>query len=330
MPPDISLIIPVFNNEAFLKSSLASARAQEGMSLEIIIIDDGSTDTSLSMIKAQAAEDPRIIVISQVNQGVSAARNAGLDRATGRWVAFLDGDDWLAPGSLAEWLEQAEKAQLDCLICNGFSFKTDDPQAFLDSKPLGILRKQPWESVLTGGEWIVLGVKLGEWPHYVWLQFCRRSVIEEARLRFRRDMIHEDIPWTLQLALAVKRLGFSRSPRYGYRRNPSSLTQSRNPDRVRHRIASYLKVGELLQTLSSGQPPALRKALHKQIQRELGHFLGLMRKGNVSRADRSRFASEFLAAGLPKVMLKSCSNYREVAAVFKAWYLSHIWKRQRS
>jgi glycosyltransferase involved in cell wall biosynthesis len=329
MSPDISLIIPVFNTEAFLDSSLASARAQAGVSLEIIVIDDGSSDASLSVIRAHASQDARIIVITQANQGVSAARNAGLDRATGRWLAFLDGDDWLAPGSLAAWQRQSEKAELDCLICNGFSFKTDDPQVFLDSKPLGILRKQPWESVLTGGDWIVHAVKLREWPHYVWLQFCRRSVIEEVRLRFRRDMIHEDIPWTVQLALAVRRLGFAPATRYGYRRNPSSLTQSRHPDRVRHRIASYLRVAGLLQSLSSGRPAALRQALHKQILREMGHFLGLMRKGNVSRADRSRFAAEFLAAGLARVMFKSCSNYRELAAVFKAWYLCQIWKRQQ-
>ncbi len=327
MPPDVSLIIPVFNNELYLDESLSSARAQEGLSLEIIIIDDGSTDASLSKIKAHAENDPRIIVIAQANQGVSAARNAGLDRASGKWLAFLDGDDWLAPGSLAAWHQQAEQGTLDCLLCNGFSFKSD-PQAFLASKPLAILRKQPWDSTLTGADWIVQGVQLREWPHYVWLQFCRRSVIEAAHLRFRRDMIHEDIPWTVQLALAVKRLAFSQSPRYGYRRNPASLTQSRSADKVHHRIASYLKVAALLKTLSDGQPPALRKALQKQILREMGHFLGLMRKGNVTRAHRSQFAAEFLAAGFAGMMFKSCSNYREVAATLKAWYLCHIWKRQ--
>ncbi len=327
MQPDVSLIIPVYNNEQYLGESLSAARAQGELSLEIIIIDDGSTDASLSLIKAHAARDPRIIVIAQANQGVSAARNAGLDRASGKWVAFLDGDDWLAPGSLAEWYQRAEQSGLDCLLCNGFSFKTD-PQAFLDTKPLAILRKQPWESTLTGAEWMVQGVKLREWPHYVWLQFCRRSVIEAAHLRFRRDMIHEDIPWTLQLALAVKRLGFSQPPRYGYRRNPSSLTQSRSADKVHHRIASYLKVAALLKSLSADQPPDVRKALQKQALREMGHFLGLMRKGNVSRADRSQFAAEFLATGCSKMMLKSCSNYRELAATLKAWYLCHIWKRQ--
>ncbi|WP_395751695.1 glycosyltransferase [Prosthecobacter sp.] len=329
MQPDVSLIIPVFNNESYLDESLSAARAQEGLSLEIIIIDDGSTDASLSKIKAHAEKDPRIVVIAQPNQGVSAARNAGLGRASGKWVAFLDGDDWLAPGSLAAWHQQAEQGTLDCLLCNGFSFKTD-PQAFLDTKPLAILRKQPWDSTLTGAEWMVQSVKTREWPHYVWLQFCRRSVLESAQLRFRRDMIHEDIPWTIQLALAVKRLAFSQPPRYGYRRNPSSLTQSRDAAKVHHRIASYLKVGALLKELATGQPPPVRKALHKQILREMGHFLGLMRKGNVSRADRSQFAAQFLAAGLPGMMFKSCSNYREAAATLKAWYLCHIWKRQKA
>ncbi len=325
MPPDVSLIIPVYNNEQYLDESLSAASAQVGPALEIIIIDDGSTDASLSLIKAHAERDPRILVIAQTNQGVSAARNAGLDRASGKWVAFLDGDDWLAPGSLAEWVQQAEQGNLDCLLCNGFSFKTD-PQDFLIGKPLGILRKQPWASILTGAEWIVQGVQLREWPHYVWLQLCRRSVIEDAQLRFRRDMIHEDIPWTLQLALAVNRLGFSQPPRYGYRRNPSSLTQSRDAAKVHHRIASYLKVAALLKSLANGQPTALRKALQKQVLREMGHFLGLMRKGNVSRADRSQFAVEFLASGCSKMMLKSCSNYREVAATLKAWYLCQKWK----
>ena len=329
MQPDVSLIIPVFNNEPYLDESLSAARAQVELSLEIIIIDDGSTDGSLSKIKAHAERDPRIIVIEQANQGVSAARNAGLDRASGNWLAFLDGDDWIAPGSLAAWHQQAEQGELDCLLCNGFSFRTD-PQVFLDSNPPAILNRQPWDSILSGSDWLVQGVKQCEWPHYVWMQFCRRSMIEAAQMRFRRDMIHEDIPWTVQLALAVKRMGFSQPPRYGYRSNPSSLTQSRDAAKVHHRIASYLKVAALLKDFAKGQPAALRGALQKQVVREMGHFLGKMRKGNVSRADRSQFAAEFLAAGFAGTMFKGCSNYRELAATFKAWYMCQIWKRQRA
>lgn len=328
MQPDVSLIIPVFNNELFLNESLASARAQEGLELEIIIIDDGSKDASLSLIKEHAKADPRIMVIEQENQGVSAARNAGLARASGKWVAFLDGDDWLAPGALAAWQRKAEQDDLDFLVCNGFSFRTE-PKTLLDSQPPAILSHQPWDEVMTGADWIVQCVQRREWPHYVWLQFCRRSVIEEAKMRFRQDMIHEDIPWTVQMALAAKRTGFSQPPRYGYRSNPDSLTQSRDADKVHHRISSYLKVAAFLKEFSLEQPQAVRKALQKQLLREMGHFLGKMRKGNVSRAHRSEFASEFLAAGLVGTMLKSCSNYRELAAAFKAWYLCQIWKRQK-
>lgn len=329
MQPDVSLIIPVFNNELYLDESLTAACEQGELSVEIIVIDDGSTDGSLSKIKAHAERDPRIVVIEQANQGVSAARNAGLDRASGKWLAFLDGDDWIAPGSLTAWHQQAERGDLDCLLCNGFSFRTD-PQVLLNSQPPAILSRQPWDSILSGSDWLVQGVKQCEWPHYVWLQFCRRSVIEEAQMRYRRDMIHEDIPWTVQLALAVKRMGFSQPPRYGYRSNPSSLTQSRDADKVHHRISSYLKVAALLKDFAKGQPAALRGALQKQIMREMGHFLGKMRKGNVSRAHRSEFATEFLAAGFAGTMLKGCSNYRELAATFKAWYMCQIWKRQRA
>lgn len=329
MQPDVSLIIPVFNNEPYLDESMSAACAQGELSLEIIVIDDGSTDGSLRKIKAHAERDPRIVVIEQANQGVSAARNAGLDRASGKWLAFLDGDDWIAPGSLTAWHQQAERGDLDCLLCNGFSFRTD-PQVLLNSQPPAILSRQPWDSILSGSDWLVQGVKQREWPHYVWLQFCRRSVIEEAQMRYRRDMIHEDIPWTVQLALAVKRMGFSQPPRYGYRSNPSSLTQSRDADKVHHRISSYLKVAALLKDFAKGQPAALRGALQKQIMREMGHFLGKMRKGNVSRAHRSEFATEFLAAGFAGTMLKGCSNYRELAATFKAWYMCQIWKRQKA
>lgn len=328
MQPDVSLIIPVFNNEMYLEETLPAALGQTGVTLEIIIIDDGSTDGSLKLIKAHAERDPRIIVIEQANQGVSAARNAGLDRASGKWVAFLDGDDWIAPGSLEAWHRQAEEANLDCLLCNGFSFRTD-PQACFDSKSSAILSKQPWGAILSGTDWVVHCVKRREWPHYVWLQFCRRSVIEKARMRFRRDMIHEDIPWTVELAMAAGRMGFSQMPRYGYRSNPASLTQSRDAEKVHHRISSYLKVATLLKDFSKGQPRAVRKALLKQLLRELGHFLGKMRKGNVSRAHRSEFAAQFLAAGCTRTMLGGCSNYRELAAVFKAWYLCQIWKRQK-
>ena len=93
--PKISVIIPVYNVERFLKKCLESVINQTLSDLEIICINDGSTDKSLSILNSFAQKDNRIIVINQDNQGQSCARNAGLSIATGKYIGFVDSDDWI-------------------------------------------------------------------------------------------------------------------------------------------------------------------------------------------------------------------------------------------
>jgi len=95
-PETISVIIPAFNAEATLGATLASVAAQTHRQLEILVVDDGSTDSTAKVIAGAAAVDPRVISVSYgANRGRSAARNAGIDRATGTWLAFVDADDLL-------------------------------------------------------------------------------------------------------------------------------------------------------------------------------------------------------------------------------------------
>ena len=108
----------------------------------------------------------------------------------------------------------------------------------------------------------------------------------------------------------------------------TKVSPSKTPRLVDHYKSKVIPA--LMKEFAHGQPPAVRRPLRKQTLREMGHFLGLMRKGNVSPADRSQFAAQFLAAGIAGQMLKGASNYRELAATFKAWYLCHIWKRRRA
>lgn len=91
----ISVIIPVYNSERYLEKCLSSVIAQTYHDLEILCIDDGSTDNSSKILQMYAARDPRINVFSQKNSGVSAARNRGLELATGEWISFVDSDDEL-------------------------------------------------------------------------------------------------------------------------------------------------------------------------------------------------------------------------------------------
>lgn len=115
----LSVIVPMHNAGELLEPFLASLLAQREQRLEVIIVNDGSTDGSGETAHRYAAAHPHIRVIDQANAGVSNARNAGLAVARGKYVAFPDADDLLAPDMYSTLLEQAEQHQLDVMQCNG-------------------------------------------------------------------------------------------------------------------------------------------------------------------------------------------------------------------
>src|SRR3954466_14096555 len=104
MTPDISIVVPAYNVAGYLAEALRSALAQKGVTLEVIVVDDGSTDGTSKVI-ALFAGDPRLRVIRQANAGLPAARNTGVAAATGRYVGFLDGDDVWLDGKAARHVE---------------------------------------------------------------------------------------------------------------------------------------------------------------------------------------------------------------------------------
>lgn len=114
--PLVSIIMPVYNAEATLESSLSSAYSQEKVNLELICINDGSRDSSAAILDAWAARDPRIRIIHQDNAGVAAARNCGLDVLHGDYFTLLDADDRIAPGYLATLLQTAREQHADAVI----------------------------------------------------------------------------------------------------------------------------------------------------------------------------------------------------------------------
>jgi glycosyltransferase involved in cell wall biosynthesis len=104
--PEVSVIVPVFNGERFLSEALGSLGREPEPELEIVIVDDGSTDGSLSTVQALAQQDPRIVLIEGEHRGVSAARNAGLRAASGQYITFLDCDDLCPPGRIGRQLRK--------------------------------------------------------------------------------------------------------------------------------------------------------------------------------------------------------------------------------
>lgn len=128
MAKTVTVIIPAYNVEAFIRGCIESVTSQTYKELEILVVNDGSTDGTLKLIEDQAGKDARIKLINRENGGLSAARNSGIDRVSGDYVAFLDGDDCLVPSAIEE-LMNAAVVYPDMIIAADRSLKKDGEAA---------------------------------------------------------------------------------------------------------------------------------------------------------------------------------------------------------
>ena len=125
MTPDVSILIPVYNEEVYLPRCLDSIVRQTLQSWELLLVDDGSTDRSGSICDSYAAMDSRIRVIHQENAGISAARNAGLAAAAGKYIGFVDSDDWIAPEMFQRLLTIAGETDCPLVMCDARTVYAD-------------------------------------------------------------------------------------------------------------------------------------------------------------------------------------------------------------
>lgn len=114
----VSVIVPVYNSEKYLDRCIKSILNQKLEDMEVILVNDGSTDKSLEIIKKYAKESDRIKIINKPNKGVSSARNSGIDAAGGDYIGFVDADDWIHPDMYKNMYEKITKTQSDICICN--------------------------------------------------------------------------------------------------------------------------------------------------------------------------------------------------------------------
>lgn len=119
----LSIIVPIYNIEVYLPSCLDSILEQDYQDYELLLINDGSTDKSGEIADDYASKDNRIKVYHQINAGVSAARNLGIEKAKGEWICFVDGDDELYPNSLTAVLTETDKCEIEMIIAQSFIYE---------------------------------------------------------------------------------------------------------------------------------------------------------------------------------------------------------------
>ncbi len=183
----VSVIVPVYNTAEYLPECLDHILAQSYGNMEVILVDDGSTDASPQICDEYAQQDGRIRVIHQKNQGVSAARNAGLDIAVGDFVFFADSDDLVPQNALERMVPVLADHPRQELVFGGYLQM--DPQGEEIDRAMGISRSE-----LSVAEFLLLlfDEKQKMYHGFLWNKLFRRSLIEEHQLRFATELCYNE------------------------------------------------------------------------------------------------------------------------------------------
>lgn len=249
--PLISVIMPVYNTEAYLDMAIQSILEQTEKNFELIIINDGATDGSPDILFKWQQKDQRIQIIAQDNQGLSAARNTGLRHAIGKFVYFMDSDDYLRPDTLDKCVRYAEDSVLDLVFFDA-DILDDQNKENQQSATFHYIRKKTASyQVMKGSEALAQLLDHQEFFSPVWMLFIRRSLILTENLQFEVGIIHEDELFTMQAFLLAQQVGYLPEPFFFRRVRANSIMTSAFKW---YNISSYLKVAEQLQLFVQQHP----------------------------------------------------------------------------
>lgn len=219
-----SVIMAIYNVENYLEEALNSIINQTLKEIEIILINDGSTDKSLEIAEKYAEKDKRIRIINQRNCGVSLARNIGIKNSNGKYVYFMDSDDFIELDTLEECFEICEEENLDMVYFSAISFWDENKFKF-DEKRYTKAGKIQEYKIYTGAEFLEECIKKNKYTTPVWLYFFKKEYTE--RLSFYPNIIHEDNLFTTILLNKIKRLKYINRNFYHRRYRKNSIMASK-------------------------------------------------------------------------------------------------------
>lgn len=227
----LSFIVPLYNSAKWLEKCLYSILNQNipEDQLEIICINDGSPDNSADLAREISKSHPSIIVIDQPNQGPSGARNTGMRAATGKYLAFVDPDDFVEPNVYGDLVQQMEDEQLDMLR---FNYQIVDEN-------YNHVEKRPFEKafnympkIMSGAEFLAtrLDIACNIW-RYIYL---RKIIIDNSIWCFTGDY-YDDTPWLPLVLLKAERMNICDTVVYNYMERSDSLVKTKNPKMMKRK-----------------------------------------------------------------------------------------------
>lgn len=236
----ISVIIPVYNTETYVEEAVRSIMNQTLRDIEIIIINDGSTDNSLSIIEKLAREDSRIHYFSQANQGQSVARNIGIEKASGKYLYFMDSDDFLHEDALEQCYLKSEELKTDFILFNAQVLNKENKFGISYDYKAPVLDET---KVYSGREILSLLLDQKTYRCSPCIHFIRLETIQQFNISYFPGIIHEDELFSALLYLHSKRVAYINNVFFQRRYRENSVMTKRYSMR---NMNSYLTVGDQL------------------------------------------------------------------------------------
>lgn len=232
--PQVSIILPLYNAEKYIPRCLVSLLSQANVDIEVIAIDDGSTDETHSILSSFQEKDSRLILIHQENQGVSKARNKGIAHAKGEYIAFVDGDDWIHEDMIRRLLEAAVQEKAEVVLCSYIrEFLNHSKEKVFNFKEKEIFEEDRVRVELFRKLIGPVGKELSTPDHLdslgtVWGKLYQRNIIINNNINFI-DLstigTNEDSLFNIYYFYHVKRAVFINQPLYHYwKGNQNSIT----------------------------------------------------------------------------------------------------------
>ncbi|MCZ8298017.1 MAG: glycosyltransferase family 2 protein [Flavobacterium sp.] len=240
--PFFSVIIPVYNVQAYLASCVQSIQQQDFTDVEILLVNDGSTDRSPQLCDELAQNNPGIRVIHKPNGGASEARNVGVAQATGKYVLFMDSDDfWEGTTGLSHVHAKIQSTQADVVL-----YGAQDYFEATQTKVLTRGNYPLWSFQYSLAERFNSLIQTHNFPGAAWIMAIRRELLLDHGIAFQVGIKAEDIDWIVHVFSKIKSLETVHTPFYVYRKNrPGSVTST----------ADYKNVVGILYALERWQTP---------------------------------------------------------------------------
>lgn len=244
--PKVSIIVPIYNVSKYLSNCIESIIAQSYKDYECILVDDGSTDGSSEICDLFANKDKRITVIHKKNEGLSSARNAGLEVANGKYYVFVDSDDKIEPDMLNDCITSMEKSQSDLIVFNFQKIKDDGEVIWKSNCGTGTYSITNEEYRFDFVLHFLFDNKI-YWP--VWNKIYSADIIKKYRLRFENNkkIFSEDGCFNMYYMLHISKMNIIEGVYYDYLQRPGSLMEGNSSDiKLRQFVALSEKYYEYL------------------------------------------------------------------------------------